>query len=90
MDQKKIIEDLFKQAAVEVKDAYDELYKLRQDPASTVSQKAKYIINAYNETVSYYNTLIGDLLDPLFDKTNGKYDSLKDYRASLLGWIRDL
>lgn len=90
LDQKKIIEDLFKQAAVEVKDAYDELYNLRQDPASTVSQKAKYIINAYNETVSYYNTLIGNLLDPLFDKTNGKYDSLKDFRASLMGLIRDL
>ena len=91
LDQKATLQELLEQAFEEIRDAYDELSSLENDSSRSVLDKALFITTAYNETISYYSTIVGQLLDPLFSKENTKYNgTIRQLRTQVLGSLRDL
>lgn len=89
LKQKSTIEELLKLAYEEVMDAYNKMVELSNDN-HTVLEKAKFLTNAYNETISFYDMIIGKMLDPLFSREGNKYEMYRNTRSQILGMLRDL
>lgn len=90
VEREETVIQLLQLAEDEISNAHQGLIDLKNNKQATILEKAKFIQYAYNETISFYDILIGKLLDPLFTDQNTKYANLKDRRNAILATLRVL
>lgn len=89
ISQQDTLEELFNMAIAEIKEAKDSLQQLNIEKLSS-EESAIFIINAYNETISFYNSLIRDMLNPFFQQGSSRFNSLTQMRSDIINELEIL